>query len=109
MTEVVLKFKNFYQRKDAIKKRITTIIIQIRNGKLLGEKRFHMKRTRILLGSILIIGLLIVGTSLFIKQDKTLSYNKELTRKVGEEVPEQIEYKMGKKHTRKKLYGVIFK
>lgn len=24
MTEVVLKFKNFYQRNDAIKKRITT-------------------------------------------------------------------------------------
>lgn len=62
-----------------------------------------MKRTRILLGSILIIGLLIVGTSLFIKQDKTLSYNKELTRKVGEEVPEQIEYKMGKKTYKEKI------
>jgi D-alanyl-D-alanine carboxypeptidase len=103
MTEVILKFKNFYQRNDTIKKRITTIIIQIRNGKLLGEKRSQMKRTRILLGSILIIGLLIVGTSLFIKQDKTLSYNKELTRKVGEEVPEQIEYKMGKKTYKEKI------
>ena len=62
-----------------------------------------MKRTRILLGSILIIGLLIVGTSLFIKQDKTLFYNKELTRKVGEEVPEQIEYKIGKKTYKEKI------
>lgn len=62
-----------------------------------------MKRTRILLGSILIIGLLIAGTSLFIKQDKTLFYNKELTRKVGEEVPEQIEYKIGKKTYKEKI------
>lgn len=85
------------------KKGLQQIIIQIRNGKLLGEKRFHMKRTRILLGSILIIGLLIVGTSLFIKQDKTLFYNKELTRKVGEEVPEQIEYKIGKKTYKEKI------
>lgn len=85
------------------KKGLQQIIIQIRNGKLLGEKRFHMKRTRILLGSILIIGLLIAGTSLFIKQDKTLFYNKELTRKVGEEVPEQIEYKIGKKTYKEKI------
>ena len=85
------------------KKGLPQIIIQIRNGKLLGEKRIHMKRTRILLGSILIIGLLIVGTSLFIKQDKTLFYNKELTRKVGEEVPEQIEYKIGKKTYKEKI------
>lgn len=63
-----------------------------------------MKKRLILLVSILVIGAFIAGMIFFLqKKEEVLSYNNKLTLKIGEKVPIEVEYKIGKKSYKEKI------
>lgn len=71
---------------------------------ILKKRGKSMKKRIVWSISIIFIMLLLGGAILyFLKKEEIVSYNKEITLKIGDTVPDQIEYKIGKKTDHAKI------
>lgn len=68
------------------------------------EKGKGMKKKTVWFVSIILVMLLLGGTILyFFRKEEPIFYNKEITLKIGDKVPEQMEYKTGNKTYKEKI------
>lgn len=66
-------------------------------------KKKSKKKTKYVIFILLIIAIIIVMVFLYIKKNGALSYNKDFKINIGDNVPTEIEYKLGNKTLKEKI------
>lgn len=61
------------------------------------------KKLKYVIFVILIVGIIVGSLWVFLKKTEKLSYNKELNLNIGDKVPTEIEYQLGKKTLKEKI------